>query len=196
MHDSNLLLNLIFIIPIIVFLTHLYIQSKNTKNQLHKKKTKKQYSAIKNKTLDKENRLNITLLAQEKRIKQLKNCNEKLFEAIQKNKSEDLQKIKSDVSIAILDLIPKKTGNPEEEELECAFLYYLKKEHPLLSTTDLRHCLFVLLEYSLKETSRFLNISIASVKTSRYRARKKINISKSITLRTYLQNFNQNIVQK
>ncbi|WP_425593443.1 helix-turn-helix transcriptional regulator [Aquimarina aggregata] len=63
----------------------------------------------------------------------------------------------------------------------------------MLSDTDLRHCLFVLLEYSLKETSRVLSININTVKTSRYRARKKINIPKSITLKKYLQNFNQNI---
>ncbi|WP_369426184.1 helix-turn-helix transcriptional regulator [Aquimarina aggregata] len=82
----------------------------------------------------------------------------------------------------------------EYKELEqCAFLYYLKKKHPILSDTDLRHCLFVLLEYSLKETSRVLSININTVKTSRYRARKKINIPKSITLKKYLQNFNQNI---
>jgi len=180
MYNHNLL---VFIILIIVILVHLYSSLKNNR-----------YRVLKNEILDKENRFNSTWAIQEEKINQLKKYNEQLFEITQKNKHEEVGEIKLKILTLMNDLITKQNSIQEYKELEqCAFLYYLKKKHPLLSDTDLRHCLFVLLEYSLKETSQVLSININTVKTSRYRARKKIKIPKNITLKRYLQNFNQNI---
>jgi len=64
----------------------------------------------------------------------------------------------------------------------------LKKHSTSLSKTDIIHCEFVLLEYSLKETANLLNVSVNTVKSARYRAKSKIGLHKNQCLKYFLEN--------
>ncbi len=63
---------------------------------------------------------------------------------------------------------------------------YLKKKHPNLSDTEIRYCLFTKLNLSTKETANILGVTADTVKTSRSRIKKKMNISEFLTLKEYL----------
>ncbi|MFH6991742.1 hypothetical protein [Flavobacterium sp. FlaQc-48] len=57
------------------------------------------------------------------------------------------------------------------------FYTRLKQSYPDISSNDLKICALIKLNMSVKEMSLFLNISPDSVKTARYRLRKKLNLT-------------------
>ena len=63
------------------------------------------------------------------------------------------------------------------EKIHPGFFEKIKSEYPQLSTTDIRICAYVKIRMSLNEVSSLLNISLQSLHTSRYRIRKKLNLS-------------------
>jgi DNA-binding CsgD family transcriptional regulator len=65
----------------------------------------------------------------------------------------------------------------------------LLKEHPSLSETELRHCMFIKLHLQTKEISRILLIDPRSVQTARYRIKKKMELNEETDLRNYLLTF-------
>jgi len=62
----------------------------------------------------------------------------------------------------------------------------LKKTHPNLSDTEIRYCIFTKLNLSTKETASILGVSPNTVKTSRSRIKKKMNVSEKLSLKFYL----------
>ncbi|GAA3518574.1 hypothetical protein GCM10022393_35870 [Aquimarina addita] len=62
----------------------------------------------------------------------------------------------------------------------------LKSKHPELSDTEIRYCLLTKLKLSVKETATILNVAPDTVKTSRSRLKKKMNIPPEISLKEYL----------
>jgi DNA-binding CsgD family transcriptional regulator/cell division protein FtsL len=57
------------------------------------------------------------------------------------------------------------------------FIKNLKEKYPQLNQNDHRLCTFIKMNKSTKEIATFLNMSIRGVETSRYRLRKKMNLS-------------------
>lgn len=72
------------------------------------------------------------------------------------------------------------------DEVHRNFLSLLKSEFPVLSTTDLKLCAYLRLNLSSKEIAQSLNITVKGVEVSRYRLRKKLNLSKEINLTDFL----------
>jgi tetratricopeptide (TPR) repeat protein len=66
------------------------------------------------------------------------------------------------------------------------FLFRLKSKFDSLTKTDLRLCSFLILEFSTKEISAFMNIEPSSVKMSRNRLRKKLNLPPSANIKAFL----------
>ncbi|GJM62757.1 triple tyrosine motif-containing protein [Persicobacter diffluens] len=71
------------------------------------------------------------------------------------------------------------------EGLHANFYSKLKLNHPDLSSQDLKHCALIRLNLSLAECASLLGISADSVKTSRYRLKKKLGL----TIKENLQEF-------
>lgn len=70
-----------------------------------------------------------------------------------------------------------------------SFILLLQKEYPQLSNTNIKHCFFVHIGLSQKETAQILNISVNTVKNARYRAKSKLDIdltNKNISFKDYL----------
>jgi len=66
------------------------------------------------------------------------------------------------------------------------FLSNLKNKFPSLSSTDLKLCAYLRLNLTSKEIAQLLNISLKGVEISRYRIRKKLNLSTDINLYDFL----------
>ena len=66
------------------------------------------------------------------------------------------------------------------------FLSTLKTRFPQLSPTDLKLCAYLRLNLSSKEIAQLLSISLKGVEVSRYRIRKKLNLSTEINLYDFL----------
>jgi DNA-binding CsgD family transcriptional regulator len=66
------------------------------------------------------------------------------------------------------------------------YLKILKDNFPLLTPTDLKLCAYLRLNLSTKAIADLLNLSIRGVESSRYRLRKKLDLSNDVTLFDFL----------
>lgn len=66
------------------------------------------------------------------------------------------------------------------------FLSVMKSRYPALSATDLKLCAYLRLNLTSKEIAQLLNISLKGVEISRYRVRKKLQLSTEINLYNFL----------
>ncbi|MBK6987554.1 MAG: hypothetical protein IPH33_04540 [Bacteroidetes bacterium] len=71
--------------------------------------------------------------------------------------------------------------NAHFESVNKNFYTRLKQSYPDISPNDLKICALIKLNLSIKEMAGILNISPDSVKTARYRLRKKCNSIQKIT---------------
>jgi DNA-binding CsgD family transcriptional regulator len=74
------------------------------------------------------------------------------------------------------------------EEVHADFFERLKDKFPHLSPKDLRLCAYIRMNMSTKEIATLLNISDRGVEISRYRLRKKLELSREVNLSTFLLN--------
>lgn len=74
------------------------------------------------------------------------------------------------------------------DEVHKDFFDRLKEKFPQLSPKDLRLCAYIRMNISSKEIATLLNISFRGVEISRYRLRKKMELSRDINLSTFLSN--------
>jgi PAS domain S-box-containing protein len=75
------------------------------------------------------------------------------------------------------------------EEVHPGFFSKLKKNYPLLSPNDLKHCACIKMNFGTKEIARFFNIKDSSVQISRVRLKKKMELPEDADLRSYILNF-------
>ncbi|WP_462249216.1 ligand-binding sensor domain-containing protein [Ferruginibacter sp.] len=68
------------------------------------------------------------------------------------------------------------------DEVHTNFLTTLKKNYPALTSSELKLCAYLRLNLTSKEIAQLMNISIRGVETSRYRIRKKFDLSAENTL--------------
>jgi DNA-binding CsgD family transcriptional regulator len=62
----------------------------------------------------------------------------------------------------------------------------MKAKFPGLSSTDLKLCAYLRLNLTSKEIAQLLNISLKGVEISRYRVRKKLQLSTEVNLYDFL----------
>jgi DNA-binding CsgD family transcriptional regulator len=72
------------------------------------------------------------------------------------------------------------------DEVHKQFFDRLKETYPQLSPKDLRLCAYIRMNISSKEIATLLNISDRGVEISRYRLRKKMELSREVNLSTFL----------
>jgi ligand-binding sensor domain-containing protein/DNA-binding NarL/FixJ family response regulator len=69
------------------------------------------------------------------------------------------------------------------------FLIRLRKEFPELTPGDIKLCAYLRLNLSSKEIAQLLNISLRGIEASRYRLRKKMNLSPDINLTDFIMRY-------
>ena len=77
------------------------------------------------------------------------------------------------------------------DQVHANFLSNLKVKYPNLSPSDLKLCAYLKLNLSSKEIAQLLNITSRAVEVSRYRLRKKLNLTPEINLFDFLLNSSQ-----
>jgi len=75
------------------------------------------------------------------------------------------------------------------ESVHEEFLKRLKQTYPNLSPRELKLCAYLRMNISSKELSVLMNISIRGVEISRYRLRKKLNLSRDANLTEFIISF-------
>ncbi len=74
------------------------------------------------------------------------------------------------------------------EQINKDFFVQLMKINSELSPHDIRHCALIQLNLNIKETASLLNLSPNSIKSARYRLKKKLNLQPEDDLLSYLRN--------
>ncbi|HCX24258.1 MAG: two component regulator three y domain-containing protein [Flammeovirgaceae bacterium] len=69
------------------------------------------------------------------------------------------------------------------------FLSNVKKDHPGLTPQEIKLCAYLRMNMTSKEIANLLNISVRGVEISRYRLRKKLNISRDVNLVEYMMEY-------
>ncbi len=72
------------------------------------------------------------------------------------------------------------------DQVHVDFLKHLRESFPQLSTSDLKLCAYLRMNLSTKEIAPLLNISIRGVEGSRYRLRKKLDLSNDANLTEFI----------
>ncbi|MCZ6593656.1 MAG: tetratricopeptide repeat protein [Bacteroidetes bacterium] len=75
------------------------------------------------------------------------------------------------------------------EQVNTDFFKNLKIEHTSLSSSELKLCSFLKLNFNSKDIANLMGISPDSVKVSRYRLRKKLELERSDNLANYIDKF-------
>jgi len=81
------------------------------------------------------------------------------------------------------------------EQVHQHFFTRLKEACPDLSSAELKLCALIRLNLNMKESATILGISPTSVKTARYRLRKKLNLSQEESILDYLLKIESGIKQ-
>jgi DNA-binding CsgD family transcriptional regulator len=72
------------------------------------------------------------------------------------------------------------------DKVHSDFVSALKQQHPSLTPSESKLCIYLRMNLSTKEIAQLLNISVRGVEISRYRLRKKLQLSKEQNLFDYL----------
>ncbi|MFD0861751.1 helix-turn-helix transcriptional regulator [Sungkyunkwania multivorans] len=62
----------------------------------------------------------------------------------------------------------------------------IKTAYPNLTSNDVKHCILIKLNLSVKETAQSLNVSTHAVKMARKRVKKKIGLADSDSLKNHV----------
>ena len=98
----------------------------------------------------------------------------------------------------IIRIIDSELDNPQDWEqfavhfdsVHTNYLKNLKERYPELTPSELKLCAYLRMNLSTKEISQLMNISIRGVETSRYRLRKKLQLSNEANLVDFLLTIN------
>ncbi|WP_108805405.1 hypothetical protein [Aquimarina sp. Aq107] len=149
------------------------------------KKTEKKL--LEDKVQLRENELNMTVVAITNR--------QKMFEELKKEidkfdkSSPQIKNLKNKLKALMMSGDDLFAIQDRVESRYPGLITQLKKAYPQLSNTEIRYCVFTKLNLSIKETASVLGVSADTVKTSRSRIKKKMNIPESYTLGKYLEEF-------
>lgn len=114
------------------------------------------------------------------------------LEAIKQAKPSERDNLIADLDQAISNKISVDTDTQEFferlDKLSDAFYSKLSSSYPNLSKNEIRLCSLIRLKIESRSIATLQNITLASLNTSRYRLRKKLNLSEDTDLDLFIQN--------
>jgi DNA-binding CsgD family transcriptional regulator len=124
--------------------------------------------------------------------------NELLTDLIKDIKGIDKELLNSSLHYPVKKVIKKINNHLIDKEDWLTFQFHfsnshaqffqnLREKHPNLSSNEIKLSAYLKLNISSKEIASLMNIAITSVEQSRYRLRKKFNLSKDVNLVNYIQ---------
>ncbi len=181
----------IFIVLLVIGMAYAYQQFKNFKAK--EDKLQRDISNFKeinnNKDLEMMS-ISMNSLNDKQYLKELKKDLEKSV------KGGDATSMKKEIKSIVSHIKYNLDHNDDWENLKkhfnavyTGFYDKLIELHPTLSEVELRHCIFIKLHMQTKEIANILHIDARSVQASRYRIKKKMNLSENTDLKDYLLKF-------
>ena len=110
----------------------------------------------------------------------------KTFTSQDESDKSKFREISSTISNNLLIEKDRKEFEFQLDQIQESFFLKLNKLHPDLTKNDHRLCSLIIMGLSSKDISSILNVSPDSVKKSRYRLRKKLNLSENANISEYL----------
>ncbi len=213
-YKSNLAYALYVFTAIMIFFMAMYWQSRKHKQDkeqltLHQQKELEEKDS-KIEQVSKESEAKITRLKNDKLRSEIDHKNRELATTTMHliNKNEFMLNVrdtmkelsKSESKEGIKKLIKEIDRNLAEDEgweqftkhfdqVHGDFLTNVKNDHPTLTPQEIKLCAYLRMNMSSKEIANLLNISVRGVEISRYRLRKKLNISRETNLVEYMMGY-------
>ena len=124
-------------------------------------------------------------------IKELKKQVIDAYNALKSENSESqvLKKMRSiERSIDSMDVSENSWNDFKSafESIESEFFTKLTKINPKLTSLDLKHCAYIRMNLDNYEVSKILNVEMKSLQMTRYRLKKKLNLTETIQLREFI----------
>ncbi len=105
------------------------------------------------------------------------------------NICDDLSTIKKDLNLQISQQDNWEVFKLRFTEVHKDFFSSLKEKHPTLTKSELKFCAYLHIHLSSSQISSVLHVTNEAIKKSRYRIRKKLNLSPKDSLEDYIANF-------
>ncbi|HAS46903.1 MAG TPA: hypothetical protein DCS93_40835 [Microscillaceae bacterium] len=133
-----------------------------------------------------ENELLLIIKTINERLYKATAIKDDLFSAIKKGCDKGVLSAAKDFSKFLeatsnLDILMERI-----EEKYPGMLMKIKLTYPDLSANDIKHCLYIKLDLTLKEIAQLHNVSVSAVKTARNRLKKKMNIPEGTSLKCFI----------
>ncbi len=167
---------ILFVILLVLVIVGFLIRSRIRSLKFQKKEqNSKELLNIKNKELTANT---LQLIEKEEVIKTLSNY---VKETIKDKKAQSLLKSLEHSSVSLWD-----SFNSRFKEQNIGFYERLQKKSPNLSSSDLKLCALIKLNFSGKEMAYLLGISLGSVHVARHRLRKKMKLDRNKNLTQFI----------
>lgn len=160
-----------------LYFSYKYIQGKKTIAILKEKEEK----LLKEQIRIRDNEIGATVIGISKRVTILNDIKNDL-----RNK-KDLNKVEEKIKDLINSAIDLNAITDRIESQFPDFTSVLSTNYPELTISEIRYCLLTKLNMSIKETASILNVSPNTVKVTRSKLKKKMNVPAEIPLRCYLE---------
>jgi tetratricopeptide (TPR) repeat protein/DNA-binding CsgD family transcriptional regulator len=187
----------------------LILKNKQRRQRLHEKQMVIKDLKIKNDAISREiDQMRIHRIEEEMKVKQreqvsnalaleqkdelLTLINKKITDAMREDgilKIADLNGIVSNIKTQLLDSGEADLFNQKFSQLNEAFLSNLKQAHPDLTKSEIKFCAYLKLNLSGNQISKIQNVTTEAIRKTRYRVRKKMNLSPDESLEDYISNF-------
>ncbi|RMB63976.1 hypothetical protein EAX61_00930 [Dokdonia sinensis] len=190
---NRLLILLAFLIAGIS-LTIFLLKRKNKKNKALQKTYKSKVASLSE--LEKNNeRLKANMLGLKKYIAQLKKETQNLSNISNiQEQNEKIKELHNNVKLSEHNLFGNDKNHLEIiNELNAPFFSRLSNEFPDLNDKDKLICYFVSMGFKNTDIATFMNASVRSIESQRYRISKKMEIIKQTNLKSFLTDYRSTI---
>ena len=181
--QSYVLIGVIILSLVGVFCFFLLVKNLRINRKLKELK-KNEKKLLEDKVQLRENELNMTLIAISSRQKMLSEIKKEINQL--SNNDVQVQQLRNKINTLIINGNNLSAISDRIESRYPGIVTKLKDKCPNLSDTEIKYCIFTKLNLTNKETAIILGVSADTVKTSRSRIKRKINVSESLSLKEYL----------
>lgn len=129
-----------------------------------------------------------TMISVNERLERLSYIKKNLSSAIKYNNREEIVAAEKRLADFITSTSDITVLKDRIESQYPGITAQINTTFPELSTNDVRHCLLMKLNLSIKESAQLLSVSTHAVKMARKRLKKKMNIPEDTSLKDHLQN--------
>lgn len=124
----------------------------------------------------------------DKTLSEVKSRIDELCEAPEASIRQGLQSISSAINVFSLKRYYWDDFKMYFEKVNPLFIKRLTQKHPNLTTKDIKYCCYLKMNMSNNDIKNILNINQESVRTHKYRLKRKLGLSRESSLRSYFHN--------